>query len=372
MNNYCKSITRNIQSFSTILIVEEAIRRGIKVVHINNYQKKMSFLELSFKNHFEYIKGQNSSKTSCTAFYATENKALTKSLLSKVGINVAKGALFQKENIEELPKFVEKMGYPIVVKPFNGSHGELVFVGIRNKKECDEAARKIFKKSKYVLVEEEFLGEEFRFIASREKVLAVAYREPANVVGDGIHSIKDLIKLKNRDPMRGKSNEKPLVKIKIDSIVRNFLSDQDLTLDKIIKKGKKVYLRKNSNISTGGDAIDVTDQVHSELKKIAVRAIKAIPGLAYAGVDLITNKSISKKPAKNSYIIIELNCSPGIDMHHFPSKGKSRNVARGIIDILFPETNINVKVFNLKSYERHKNTKKYIYDQLANSCRRSN
>lgn len=338
MNNYCKAITKNIQSFSTILIIEEAIKRGIEVAHINDYQREMSFLELSFKNHFEYIKGQNSSKTSCTAFYATENKALAKSLLLRAGINVAKGSLFHKEDAERLKKYLEKTSYPVVAKPLDGCHGKLVFIGIKNKKECNIAIQKIFKKNEYVLIEEEFIGKEFRFIASREKVLAVAFREAANVIGDGIHNIRELIRIKNSDPARGESNEKPLVKIKIDNIVKDYLNSQHISCDKIIKKGEKVYLRKNSNISTGGDCIGVTDQVHRDFKKIVIKAVRAIPGLAYAGVDLITNKNISEKPTKNSYIIIELNCSPGIDMHHFPSEGKSKNVAGGLLDILFPET----------------------------------
>ena len=101
---------------------------------------------------------------------------------------------------------------------------------------------------------------------------------------------------------------------------------------------EKIYLRNESSVSTGGDSIDVTDLVHPDLKKIAIKAVRAIPGLAYAGVDLMTNKDISKKPTKNSYIVLEINSSPGIDIHHFPFKGKSRDVAKGIIDILFPET----------------------------------
>ncbi len=121
-------------------------------------------------------------------------------------------------------------------------------------------------------------------------------RDPANVVGDGIHNIKELIKIKNSDPNRGKKNEKPLTKIKIDNITRQNLVEQNIKLNYIPAKGKKIYLRKESNISTGGDSIDVTDQVHSDLKKIAVASVKAIPGLAYAGVDLMTNKDISKKP----------------------------------------------------------------------------
>ena len=102
-------------------------------------------------------------------------------------------------------------------------------------------------------------------------------------------------------------------------------------------KGERIYLRKNSNLSTGGDSIDITDIIHPDFKKIAIKTIHAIPGIVYAGIDLMTDKDISKKPTRNNYIIIEMNLSPGIFMHHFPYKGRSRNVAKEIIDMLFPE-----------------------------------
>lgn len=108
-------------------------------------------------------------------------------------------------------------------------------------------------------------------------------------------------------------------------------------------RDQKIYLRKNSNLSTGGDSIDLTDETHPELKKIAVKAINAIPGLAYGGVDLMSSRDISKKPTKNSYIILEINSSPGISMHYDPIKGKTRDVAKDVIDLLFPETKDKVK-----------------------------
>ena len=338
MENHCTNIIKNIQSLSTIILVKEATKRGIKVDHINNNQREMSFLKLFYKKHFEYIVAQASSFTSCTACYAQKNKALAKSLLLRAKINVVKGKLFHKNKISEAYKFIKKIEYPVVIKPFDGDHGRLVFIGLKNKKSCDEAINKIIKKSNYVLIEKEFEGKEFRFIATRDKVLAVTYRDPANVVGDGIHNIKELVKIKNDDPMRGNGNEKPLVKIKIDNITKQNLIEKKIKFNYIPRKEQKIYLRKESNISTGGDSIDVTDIVHPKLKKIAVASVKAIPGLAYAGVDLMTNKDISKKPTKSSYIIIELNSSPGIYPQHFPYKGKSRNVAKGIIDLLFPET----------------------------------
>lgn len=333
---------KSIKSISSTLLANEAIERGIKINHINYYQKEDAFLELFYGKHKEYIMGQNISKTSSAASCAVENKALTKSLLHRKKISIAEGKLFYKNEISEVYKFIKKIGYPVVIKPFNGSHGDFVFVGLKNKKDCDEAIKKIFKKNSYVLVEKEFKGKEYRVIASRDKFIAATNRIPANIIGDSINTIKKLIEIKNENPLRGGKNSfwkgKPWVKIKIDSIVKNNLEKNGLELSSVIPKGKIVYLRKNSNLSTGGDSIDITNIIHPDLKKIAVKAVRAIPGLAYAGIDLMINKKISEKPTNRSYIIVEINASPGISMQHVPFKGKSRNVAGEIIDILFPET----------------------------------
>ena len=329
---------KSIKSISSVLLAEEALERGIVVKHLNPYQDDEAFLELNYKKHKEFIIGQRTSKTSLEAYWILENKELTKEFLRRNNINVAAGKVFKKEDFDEVAAYCEKIKFPVVIKPVAGAHGNLVFIGLRNKKDCDTAIKKIFQENNFVLVEKEFKGKEFRFIATASKVLAVTYRDPANVVGDGIRSIGELIKIKNSDLRRGEKNEKPLTKIKIDNITKQNLVEQNIKLGYIPVKEKKIYLRKESNISTGGDSIDVTDIVHPELKKIAVTSVKIIPGLACSGVDLMTNRDISKKPTKNSYIIVELNSSPGIYPQHFPYQGKSRNVAGEIIDILYPET----------------------------------
>ena len=331
-------IPKSIKKISTIILAKEALKRSIKICHINDYQQEMAFLELSYRNHFEHIWGSDVSKTSFAGCYAVQNKALAKSLLSRAKISIAKGRLFHKSKIGEGYKFIEKIGFPVVIKPFDGEHGDFVFVGIKTRKECNNAIEKVLEKNSYVLIEKEFKGKEFRIIASRKKFIAAAHRIPANVIGDGIHNIRELIKIKNSDPRRKEGHQSSLTKIKIDGIIRQNLDKQKIGLNYVPNNEEKIYLRKNSNLSTGGDSIDITDQVHPELKKIAIKAVQAIPGLAYAGIDLMTNKDISKKPSKSSYIIVEMGSSPGLRMHHFPSIGKSRNVAKEIIDILFPET----------------------------------
>ena len=329
---------KTIKAISSVLLADEALRRGITVKHLNPYQDDEAFLELNYKKHKEFIIGQRTSKTSLEAYWILENKELTKEFLRRNDISVATGKVFKKEDFNKVATYCEKIKFPVVIKPVAGAHGNLVFIGLKNKKDCDMAIKKIFQENDFILVEKEFKGKEFRFITTTNKVLAVTYRDPANIVGDGVHDIMELIKIKNKDPKRGEKNEKPLTKVKIDNITKQNLAEQNIKLDYIPAKGRKIYLRKESNISTGGDSIDVTDIVHPELKKIAVTSVKVIPGLACSGVDLMTNKDISKKPTKNSYIIVELNSSPGIYPQHFPYQGKSRNIAKKIIDLLFPET----------------------------------
>lgn len=330
--------TNSIKLLSSKLLAKEAVIRNITVQHLNPYQKGV-FLELNYKKHKEFIIDQRISKTSLSAYWILENKELTKHYLRRSKLSVAQGEVFQKKNKEEIFDYCKKIGFPVVAKPILGAHGRLVFIGIKNKKALKSAIGSIFRKEKYVLIEKEFIGKEYRFTATRKKVLAVMYREPANVVGDGVHTIGELIRIKNKDPRRGEEYEKVLCKIKIDKIVKRNLAEQNLKLNSVLSKGQKIYLRKNSNLSTGGDSIDLTDETHPELKKIAVKAINAIPGLAYGGVDLMSSRNISQKPANNSYVILEVNSSPGISMHYDPIEGETRDVAKDVIDLLFPETN---------------------------------
>jgi len=187
------------------------------------------------------------------------------------------------------------------------------------------------------LVEKEFHGEEYRIFATRDKYVAAIHRVPANVVGDGVNTIKKLIDIKNTDPRRGSGHRKSLVRIKVDGIVKEFLKKQKLKLSSVPKKDEIVYFRQNSNVSTGGDSYDVTNAVHPDVKKLAVKVIKAVPGLAYAGIDYLT-KDITAKPTARNYIIIEVNDSPMISMHHIPYSGKARDAAGAIVDQLYPES----------------------------------
>ena len=329
---------KSIKSISSVLLSEEALERGISVKHLNPCQDDGAFLELDYKKHKEFIIGQRTSKTSLEAYFILNNKELTKEFLRRNNINVATGKVFKKEDFDEVVAYCEKIKFPVVIKPVDGAHGKDVYTNINNKKELKTVLKEVLKKNNYILAEKMFFGTEYRLIATRNKFLVATNRDPANVVGDGIHNIKELINIKNSDPRRSKEHNNYLTKIKIDSTEKRKLTEQSINLNVVLPKNKKIYLRDNSNLSTGGDSIDVTNIINVKFKKIAVKAIRAIPHLAYAGIDLMTNNDISQKPTKNSYVIIEMNSSPSIRSHHFPYKGKSHNIAKEIIDMLFLET----------------------------------
>jgi len=335
----------DLKSYSTFLLGQEAESRGIKVS--KGFSKgplaKASTLILNYKNHQEVIVGQRTSKTDCIAYWIQKNKELAKVFFRQNVINAAKSAVFNYRDAKEVIAFCHKIKYPVVIKPLRGVQGKKVFLGI----DSDSKVRKVLKefktgKFKTVIVEQEFKGEEYRIFATRDKFVAAIHRKPANVKGDGLHTVQQLIKMKNKDPRRGSGHSKSLVKIKVDDIVKELLKKQNKNLSSIPEKDEIVYLRPNSNISTGGDSYDVTSLVNPKVKKLAVKIIRSIPGLAYAGIDYLT-KDITAEPTKRNYIIIEVNDSPMISMHHVPYIGKQRNVAGEIIDMIFPETKTKKK-----------------------------
>lgn len=310
------------------LIIKEALLRKIKVEKIDYLPDGGALFELSYKGHIEYVSKRFTSKTCTFAARCTSDKNLTKIFLRKAGLNMPRSKVFYKGEMKTALEFIDEIGYPVVIKMNNGEDGKNVFVGMDNAEESKKAIRKIIKTGDRFLVEKEFKGKEFRLLASRDKFIAATGRTPAYVLGDGKHNIRELVKAKFHH----------LEKVKIDYVLKEYLAKQGLDLEFVPAENHQVFIRKTASISTGGERIDVTDQVHPEIKKIAVKTVRAIPGLLYGGVDLISNQDISKKPTKNSYAIIEVNSWPGLELHHNLSFGKSRNVVKEIVDILFPET----------------------------------
>ncbi|PIR93725.1 hypothetical protein COT97_05155 [Candidatus Falkowbacteria bacterium CG10_big_fil_rev_8_21_14_0_10_39_11] len=330
---------KDFSYFSTYLLAAEADNRGIKVniVADDAMTSKGVVLELIYRKHKEYIVGQRTARTSAVAYWIQQNKQVAKYFFARNGISVSEGDAFNYKQEKEIIKYCKKIGYPVVIKPVMGVQGKSVYLEVRSDKRVREILKALKGKFSNILIEKQYHGDEYRLFATKDKFVAATWRIPANVEGDGVHNLQELIKIKNKDPRRGADHAKSLVRIKVDDVVKDYLKGQKKTLKYIPQKGQKVYLRPNSNLSTGGDSIDFTDKIHPKVKQLAVKVINAIPGLAFGGIDFMT-KDITKAPVKNNYIIIEVNDSPMISMHHIPYEGKARNAAKAIIDMIFPET----------------------------------
>ena len=329
---------KDFDHLSNYYLAHEAESRGYRVEKL--YPKTLrSHLLISDGERTEVIIGQRPQSLSYNAYYICKHKHLTKRFLKNAGIRVPQGEKFTKKTSPEALRYFDTITKPVVIKPSDGLWGTAVCMNIKTKKDARAAIKSIFDVKKSFmsgsyLIEEQIEGAEYRVLATRDKLLGIIHRVPANVVGDGKSSIATLIKKKNTDPRRGEKYEKTLVKIKVDAEMTRTLKEQGLTQRSAPQKDQKIFLRKNSNISSGGDSIDFTDRAHKKYRKLAPAVIRAVPGLPYAGFDLITS-DITKSPDETGYAIIEINDSPMLSMHHEPFEGTPRNVSRDVINMLF-------------------------------------
>lgn len=316
---------------STSAIVAEARQRKIPVMRIGGD----SLLQLGYGKYAKKIQATITDATNCIAADTAGDKELTNSILRIHGIPVPEGRAVEK--YQDVKNVIKDIGLPIAIKPYNGNQGKGVSLNLRTLKDIRRAFIIAKKYNRRVLVEKFIPGRHYRVAVVAEKVVAVSERIAAHVIGNGINTIKELIDIENQNPLRGEGHEKPLTKMKIDDVMMQLLNKTSRKLEDIPEENEVVYLRENDNLSTGGIAIDVTDEIHPDNARLAVNAARAI-GLDVAGVDITTN-SISESILKEGGAVIEVNACPGIRMHHYPSKGKSRNVASAIVNSLFPEGN---------------------------------
>ncbi|QXL48703.1 bifunctional glutamate--cysteine ligase GshA/glutathione synthetase GshB [Ligilactobacillus salivarius] len=314
---------------STQILMKESIKRGIKTELID---RSDNFISLTKDNKIEYIKqATKTSKDNYATVLAMENKVVTKKILQINNIKVPNGSEFDNidDAISEIDNFINK---PIVIKPksTNFGTGISIFPQGANKEDITSAFEIAFKYDNTVLVEEFISGKEYRFLVIGDKVVGILHRVPANVVGDGEKSIRQLVEIKNQSPLRGKGYKTPLEKINLDENAALFLKHRGLDFDYIPKKDETVYLRENSNISTGGDSIDYTDDIHQEFKDIAVKSSKAI-GAKICGVDMMIDDYTNRD---SQYAIIELNFNPAIHIHSYPYIGVEREIAKEILKLL--------------------------------------
>ncbi|AKL94138.1 cyanophycin synthetase CphA [Clostridium aceticum] len=314
---------------STAAIVEEAKKRNIPVTRIGGN----SLIQLGYGKYAKKVEATITENTNCIAVDIAGDKELTNSILHIHGIPVPEGRAV--ENYEESKSIIQQIGFPVVVKPYNGNQGKGVSLNLKSMREVKKAFTIAKKYSSKVLVEKYILGKHYRIAVVGEEVVAVSERIAAHVIGDGINNIKDLIDRENLNPLRGEGHEKPLTKINIDDVMLLLLKKSGRSLEDIPQQGEIVYLRENDNLSTGGVAIDVTEAIHPDNVRLAINAARVI-GLDVAGID-ITTPDIGRSIGQEGGAVIEVNACPGIRMHHYPSQGEKRNVAKTIIDKLFPE-----------------------------------
>lgn len=311
---------------SSQVLIKESLTRGIKVIPMDAAD---NIVRLETNGKYEYVK--QATKTSVDTYITPllmENKVVTKKILRENGLPVPDGEEYFSfwEAKQKLAKYV---GKKVVIKPksTNFGLGICIFDQGGTLEELLEGARIAFEHDSTILIEVYIPGPEYRFLTMGDEVVAVLHRRPANVVGDGSSTILQLIDEKNKHPYRGDGHTSPLKKIELDDQILIFLKKQDLTSQSIPRKGERIFLRGNSNISTGGDSIDFTEKMHPHFSEIALKAARAI-NAKFCGVDIIIK---DYSDSDSDYGIIELNFNPMIVMHAYPFEGQERRVGYNIL-----------------------------------------
>ncbi|MGI9056856.1 MAG: cyanophycin synthetase, partial [Pyrinomonadaceae bacterium] len=313
---------------STGSIVEEAESRGIPYIRLN----ERSLVQLGYGVNQQRIQATTTNKTNMIACDIAGDKSATKKLLGEMGVPVPKGYHINEE--EDLARTVAAIGFPVVIKPLDGNHGKGATIGIQNLEDAVTAFHKAKEYSRYVIIEKLLIGKDFRALVVNNRLIAVAERTPANVVGNGKNTIQELIDKVNSDPKRGYGHENVLTKIIVDQQTERIIKAKNYTLETVMPEGEILHLKTTANISTGGTAIDRTDEVHPENAFMFERIAKIV-GLDVAGVDIIAD-NVSEPLRESGGGIIEVNAAPGFRMHLAPSDGIGRNVAEHVVDMLFP------------------------------------
>ncbi len=310
---------------STQILIHEAMLRGICVEILD---RKENIIRLQNESKVRVIKQATISEfDSYISFEIMKNKHLTKKLLNEKGITTPFGKEYfhKKDAIEDYKLFKNNK---CVIKPNSTNFGKgLHFVKPNSEPLFTQGINEAFCHDNSVLVESFIPYKEYRFVVIGDEVIGSILRDPANVVGDGRHSIQELVKIKNEDPDSYKYGKN---KLHLTAIEKNYLSTQNLNTSYIPEKDQKIYLRENSNVSTGGDPIDVTDNMHASYFDIAKSCVESL-GISICGVDILI-QNIAQKRTNNNYAVIELNFNPMISMHEFPLKGTAKNVGYHLLN----------------------------------------
>lgn len=313
---------------STGSIVEEAAKRKIPYIRLNG----SSLVQLGYGCNQKRIRATIASSTSSIAVDIACDKEETKNLLEAAEIPVPRGRIVRTE--EGLQEAIDRIGYPIVLKPVNGNHGKGATTNIKTWEDAVIALEAAQQYGRAVICERFIQGRDFRCLVINYKFVAAALRTPAAVVGDGTSTIQQLIDKVNADPRRGYGHEKVLTSIKVDHFTNDILAKKGHTLETVLAEGEELWLKPTANLSTGGTATDVTDVVHPSNVFLCERIARII-GLDICGIDIMA-PDLSVPIQENDGAILEVNAAPGFRMHLEPTEGLARNVAEPVIDMLYP------------------------------------
>ncbi len=313
---------------STASLVKAAIERDIPWLRLND----QSLIQLGYGKYQQRIQATVTGRTSYIAVELAGDKDETNRILSNQGLPVPRQELVR--SADSAVRMANRIGFPVVTKPYNGNHGRGISIRLMNDEEVRAGFAAAHEHSSSVIVESFLEGDDHRLLVVNGELVAATRRTPGHVVGDGVNTVNQLIALVNQDPRRGVGHEKVLTRLVMDAQAQTMLERQNVTAETVLPAGQIVYLRSTANLSTGGTATDVTDIIHPDNRDMAVRAIRAI-GLDVGGVDfLCTNIAESYKQIGGG--ICECNAAPGFRMHVAPSEGTPRDVAGPVIDMLFP------------------------------------
>jgi cyanophycin synthetase len=313
---------------STMSLVRAAEERKIPWIRIN----EQSLIQFGHGRFQQRIQATVTSRTSHIAVELASDKEETNRILGNLGLPVPRQRLVQGE--EDAVEAAESIGYPVVVKPFNANHGRGITIHISTPDDVRRAFQVAREHSRSVIIESFITGEDHRMLVIDGKLVAVSRRVPGHVVGDGVHTIEQLVEKVNQDPRRGIGHEKVLTRLTFDHQAETMLARKGYSKDSVPADGERVFLRSTGNLSTGGTATDLTDVVHPDNAEMATRAVKAI-GLDVGGVDFLST-DITESYKEVGGAICEINAAPGFRMHMAPSEGRPRDVAGPVMDMLFP------------------------------------
>jgi len=312
---------------STGSIVQAAMARGIPYRRLTSG----SLVQFGWGSRQRRIQAAETDRSSAIAESIAQDKELTKRLLDAAGVPVPTGR--PVKDAEDAWAAAREIGSPVVVKPQDGNQGKGVAVNIETREQVMTAYAVAATISSNVIVERFLPGHDYRMLVVGDRLVAAARREPPQVIGDGVRSVRQLVEQVNSDPRRGDGHATSLTKIRFDDIALARLATQGYTADSVLPKGARAILRNNANLSTGGTATDVTDDVHPEMAACAVAAAQMV-GLDICGIDVVCD-SVLKPLQEQGGGIVEVNAAPGLRMHLSPSFGKGRAVGKAIVDNMF-------------------------------------